>query len=124
MAVLAKWLEDTQTTDGKVGAWSYGDRGLGRGDPSNTQFAVLALARNRRYRCAGESRRVGKGGNYWEGMQSPDGGWGYGGGGGSTGSMTVAGISSLAIVQHVCMTTASTLMARRRVADRKIRIRR
>ncbi|MEM1304816.1 MAG: prenyltransferase/squalene oxidase repeat-containing protein, partial [Planctomycetota bacterium] len=38
------WLEKTQVKEGRnVGAWSYSDTRLGEGDPSNSQFAVLAL---------------------------------------------------------------------------------
>ncbi len=101
VAVLAKWLEDSQNRDGKVGAWSYGDRGLGGGDPSNAQFAVLALREAADMGVPVTPAVWERAKEYWENMQSPDGGWGYGGGGGSTGSMTVAGISSLAIVQHM-----------------------
>ncbi len=101
ITILAKMLEDTQFTQGKVGAWTYGVGSAGAGDPSNSQFAVLALK---------EAADVGvhvspavweRARDYWEGQQSPDGGWGYAGGGGSTGSMTAAGISSLAIVQQM-----------------------
>lgn len=101
VTVLAKWLEDTQMRDGKVGAWSYGNRGLGGGDPSNSQFAVLALREAADMGVPVSLDVWERAREYWEGMQSPDGGWGYGGGGGSTGSMTVAGISSLAIIQQM-----------------------
>ncbi|HET6423237.1 MAG TPA: DUF4159 domain-containing protein [Planctomycetaceae bacterium] len=102
IARLADYLEEIQTKNGNsVGAWSYGDVGLGGGDPSNTQFAVLAL---REATDAGIIVRPvvwERAREYWEALQSPDGGWGYGGHGNSTGSMTVAGISSLAIIQQM-----------------------
>lgn len=101
VAVLAKWLEDTQILDGRTGGWSYGDRGIGGGDPSNSQFAVLALREAADMGVPVSATVWERARDYWEAMQSPDGGWGYGGGGGSTGSMTVAGISSLAIVQQM-----------------------
>lgn len=102
VTILAKWLEDSQVTQGKVGAWTYGDRNsLGGGDPSNTQFAVLALREAVDFGVQVSPVVWERARDYWETIQSPDGGWGYGGGGGSTGSMTAAGISSLAIVQHM-----------------------
>lgn len=98
-----KWLETNQLTRpssarDRKGAWAYSGR-LGKGDNSNTQFALLAL---------NEADRVGVPVNpstwrlaqdYWQQTQKKDGSWGYQPGEGhpSTGSMTCAGISSLVI---------------------------
>lgn len=101
IARLAAWLEDTQTKNGNnLGGWSYGDVGLGGGDPSNAQFAVLGLREAAEAGIPVKPDVWERARAYWEGIQSPDGGWGYGRGN-STGSMTVAGISSLAIIQQM-----------------------
>ena len=80
--------------------WSYGTQKAG-GDNSNAQFAVLAL---HEASIAGvkvdrslwlESHR------HWTSSQNNDGSWGYTAGGRSgTGSMTCAGISSIAITNR------------------------
>ncbi len=101
IAKLADWLEDTQTKNGpSIGGWSYGDVGLGGGDPSNTQFAVLALHAAADAGVPIKPIVWERAREYWESLQNGDGGWGYGRGT-STGSMTVAGISSLAIIQQM-----------------------
>lgn len=105
IAALAQRLEDGQLSRGNVGGWSYRLDSKhpdgGGGDESNSQFAVLGLK---------ESVEAGFGVNrktwerireYWIKEQCPDGGWGYGGGNASKGSMTVAGVSSLSITQQM-----------------------
>lgn len=103
IARLAAWLESAQIKAGDgAGAWGYGTEGSWH-DNSNTQFAILGL------------REASQAGipvdrNVWRRTQEhflktqsgpvdgPAGsGWGYQGRGGSTGSMTVAGIASLTI---------------------------
>lgn len=105
----ARWLEEAQITNEATnpGAWTYSQRGgqsdLG-GDPSNTQFAILGLreaaeAGVQVNRLVWERSR-----GYWERLQNPDGGWGYGKDSPSSGSMTVAGVASLAIIEQMLRT--------------------
>lgn len=94
----AQWLSKSQTTGG---GWNYG-RGTGRPDPSNTQFAVLALGAAQDIGVAVDPIVFQRTVNYWEKGQSDDGGWGYSIGSLSsppTGSMTCAGIGSLVIAK-------------------------
>jgi hypothetical protein len=96
------WLEEAQIKSGQhVGMWDYG-MGRHRGDNSCTQFALLGL------REAAELEppelRIKVDPEVWRRVrehfvrnQSDDGGWGYQGAHGVTGSMTSAGISSLII---------------------------
>ena len=93
----AKWLEDTQITSGEYkGSWSYPSPAGGNGDPSNSQFAVLALYEAERagVKVSDKTWRLAL--QYWQKTQNPDGSWPYRGGPG-TGSMTCAGITSLVI---------------------------
>ncbi len=92
------WLIRTQLP---TGMWSYGlIRGnvRGRGDNSNTQFALLGL-----HEAAKAGIRVPQAvwqnsRRHFTNVQVPDGGWGYRNEPRSYGSMTVAGIASLYIV--------------------------
>ena len=96
----ASWLEHAQTRSGN---WSYNDRG-GGGDNSNTQYAVLGLHAASEAGYAVHEEVWLRARRYWEFAQNGDGGWGYHpGGGGPSGSMTTAGISSLVItgLKHV-----------------------
>ncbi|HUQ72709.1 MAG TPA: DUF4159 domain-containing protein [Planctomycetaceae bacterium] len=102
IALLAKWLEDAQTNSG---GWSYGAGGFG-GDPSNAQFAVLGLREAAEAGVPIDRAAWERAKTYWEGIQSADGGWGYGERANSTGSMTVAGVASLTIVEHMLRTDA------------------
>ncbi|MFQ5730706.1 MAG: DUF4159 domain-containing protein [Planctomycetaceae bacterium] len=107
LAELVERLELGQAKSGRgqEGGWSYYcTKGFAvtRPDRSNSQFAVLAL---RDAVHAGVSvkkstwQRVKK---YWEQGQGGDWGWGYlSRGGRSLGSMTVAGIASLVIVDRM-----------------------
>ncbi len=95
------WLEKEQmtvaeTNESRAGGWGYGS-GRGGGDPSNSQFALLALQ-------AAEERDVPVSGKvysladeYWRSRQTAAGAWGYGAGAPPTGSMTCAGIASVVI---------------------------
>ena len=92
---LTKWQKDSGVN---AGSWSYPS---GPGDNSNTQFALLAL--HEAETVAGIAvppvvwRRAK---TYWEGCQNLNGSFGYSRtfGQEGTGSMTVAGIASLIIV--------------------------
>ncbi|MEM6331128.1 MAG: DUF4159 domain-containing protein [Planctomycetota bacterium] len=91
-----KWLERNQVRNGRrSGAWSYPGPG---GDPSNSQFAVLALYEAQRVgaKVSPETWRLAS--RYWRGIQNANGSWAYAGDA-STGSMTCAGIGALAIIQ-------------------------
>ncbi len=99
----ADWLTKTQL---KNGMWSYGverNRPLGRGDNSNTQFALLGL-----HEAAKADVKVAKstwqrGRQHFINTQLKDGGWTYvfnpaaPEASGSYGSMTAAGVASLFI---------------------------
>jgi hypothetical protein len=96
------WLEEAQIKSGEAaGMWDYGISKL-RGDNSCTQFALLGLReaaelepRELRVKVDPDVwRRVRE---HFGGTQGDDGGWGYQGPGGPSGSMTSAGISSLII---------------------------
>ena len=92
-----KWLQQTQIVRGPFsGAWAYGEDGLG-GDPSNTQFAMLALyaAESVGVEVAEQTWRNALG--YWARTQRQDGSWGYNPEMPATGSMTCAGIASTII---------------------------
>lgn len=100
---LAQRLEAGMIQGGREpGGWDYtcdGRGGLGQPDRSNTQYAILGL-RDAAYAGVPVSRETWrKIRTHWETFQEPDGGWAYRKGTGlaSTGSMTVAGIASLAI---------------------------
>lgn len=106
IALLANWLEDAQSTAGNVGAWTYGQRSFGGGDPSNSQFAVLALREAVEAGVSVDKDVWERAKVYWEGLQKADGGWGYSENSPSSGSMTVAGIASLTIIEHMLRTDA------------------
>lgn len=101
MQSLVTKLERSQIQRGDMrGCWSYFtnaaiiDTG---GDRSNGQFAILGLyeAANAGIHVDRDVWKLAK--QHWENTQNGDGGWGYAGpsGGGSRGSMTVAGIASM-----------------------------
>ena len=89
------WLQRTQIKDPpSKGAWGY--PGMS-GDNSNSQFALLALYEAERAGVPVDGRTWGLARNYWEGVQNPDGSWGYRRGMPGSGSMTCAGIAALVI---------------------------
>jgi hypothetical protein len=111
IATLAQLLEDGQVTIGSIGAWSYGlhnERQTG-GDQSNTQYAILGLREAVEAGVIVNRQTWERARDYWERNQNNDGGWGYatseandpGGKPPSRGSMTVAGVASLAITQQM-----------------------
>jgi len=92
-----KWLENAQIVRGaRQGAWSYSESG-GDGDNSNSQFALLALHEAERVGVSAREQTWRLAKSYWEENQNADGSWGYPTQMGSSGSMTCAGVSSLAI---------------------------
>lgn len=93
----AQWLQGVQITgDVNKGSWAYSDR-HGRGDKSNTQFALLALYEAERAGVDVGERTWRLAMQYWQREQRPDGSWGYFANQSSTGSMTSAGVASLVI---------------------------
>lgn len=91
-------LEETQLKEGPSrGGWSYGRGGpQGAGDGSNTDFAIWGLdaAANAGANVRRETWEAAL--HYWLDRQLPNGGWTYSGGPSATGSMTTAGIASVA----------------------------
>lgn len=97
-----RWLEKNQwrsgnTEGGRPGSWTYYGGVNGDGDPSNSQFALLALA-------AAEERGISVAKSvfedslaYWKDLQNESGGWPYSKGWPATGSITCAGIASTII---------------------------
>lgn len=93
------WLVGAQRPSG---GWSYGrELAGGSSDPSNSQFALLALHEAQRVGVDLPREKwievFGKAKSYWESKQNRDGSFSYTSGNGS-GSMTCAGIASLVIV--------------------------
>jgi hypothetical protein len=94
----AEWLMRVQSDDG---GWSYGETIRLLSDPSNSQFALLALHEAQRVgvpvpedslkKCFDAAR------NYWVTLQNRDGSFNYSSGSPPSGSMTAAGIASLII---------------------------
>ncbi len=98
----AQWLIDAQLANG---GWGYGARDGGTGDPSNSQFALLALHEAQRSGVCSVSvehwsKVFGEAEKYWHRLQNRDGSFPYDSGGNAPGrgSMTCAGIASLVIV--------------------------
>ena len=117
IADLAQRLENGQITNNNTGAWSYGLRNVSQnlGDQSNTQFAILGLREAVEAGATVSRQTWERARDYWERNQSTiDGGWGYAVGGvegdigkpRSSGSMTVAGVASLAIIQQMLQSDA------------------
>ncbi len=96
---LAQKLENGQRKTGEnSGGWGY-TGGMSGSDRSNVQYAILGL-RDAAYYGIPVDRKVWvRTREHWLNSQNADGGWSYNeqSGRGSTGSMTVAGLASLAI---------------------------
>jgi hypothetical protein len=94
------WLEAEQVTEGseaRVGGWGYG-RGRVGGDPSNSQFALLALDAAEQRGVAVKPEAFELASKYWQFRQTSSGGWAYElTTSPPTGSMTSAGIASTVI---------------------------
>lgn len=82
-----------------VGGWPYYNT-TGSGDPSNSQFALLALAAAQESGVEVSPEVFKLAQDYWLGLQHPSGGWSYLRSQNiASGSMTCAGIASLAITR-------------------------
>lgn len=91
------WLQQTQINSGTSnGAWWYGDARTG-GDPSNTQFAMLALYEAERVGVEVQEATWRRALGYWTRQQRSDGSWSYNPEMPPSGSMTCAGIASTII---------------------------
>ncbi len=97
-----EWLVRQQIQTGspeRIGAWSYGQGG-GSGDPSNAQFAILALGAAEERAVDVPQKTFERALDYWYRRQKPDGSWTYSElSGNPTGSMTAAGIASIIIAR-------------------------
>lgn len=93
---LVSWLQQAQVTKGeRAGSWSYRITG-GTGDPSNAQFALLALYEAQRVGVKVQPQVWQLASAYWRRIQNKDGSWSYPSNGPS-GSMTCAGIGALMV---------------------------
>jgi hypothetical protein len=105
MQQLARKLEESQTTEGvNRGSWGYTHskkyHADWTGDRSNAQYAILGLHAAAEAGIPVEKTVWLRARQHWIDSLNRDGGWGYAEQGNlldSTGSMTVAGIASLAI---------------------------
>ena len=104
MVTIVSDLEKGQdSTSGNRGGWHYDLLpGTTSFDHSNTQYAVLGL-REAAFAGIPTSRKSWElTREHWTKTQDPDGGWSYTvGGGGSSGSMSVAGIASLVMADSM-----------------------
>ncbi|MDE0862217.1 MAG: DUF4159 domain-containing protein [Rubripirellula sp.] len=94
-----QWLVKGQKLAGaadRIGSWDYGSR-RGSGDPSNAQFALLALGAAQDRGIAIDAIVFKRAHDYWVNRQQSNGGWAYGSGRRTSGSMTCAGIASVII---------------------------
>jgi hypothetical protein len=93
LKACAEWLIAAQND---TGMWSYGKRD-GRGDNSNTQFALLGLHEANNAGVAVPKEVWERSSVHFQRTQCEDGGWDYQGRGKAYGSMTAAGVASLYI---------------------------
>ena len=105
-----KWLISHQQLGDPVsqrgGSWNYG-RQRGGGDPSNTQFALLALSAATDLGIDVDSGVFQRSLAYWQVRQS-GGGWSYGNSPRLSGSMTCAGIASV-VIANQCLDSTGEL---------------
>lgn len=88
------------------GSWDYG-RQRGSGDPSNSQFALLALSAAAELGIEIDSNVFRRSLEYWQIRQSK-GGWSYGNSPRLSGSMTCAGIAST-VIANQCLNAQGIL---------------
>ena len=112
IARYAKWLAEAQNP--RSGGWSYHPR-IPTDDPSNSQFALLALHEAERVGVTIPAVTWEKAHKYWTERQQRSGAWSYNLSGLPTGSMTCAGIASLVI------TSRHTSLEAARVVDGQVR---
>ncbi len=96
---MVKILVDSQQDNG---GWGYGGILPQSVDPSNSQFALLALWEAQRVGIDIPQETLKKAQVYWSRLQTRSGGWEYFANG-SSGSMTCAGIGSLLITDDALM---------------------
>ncbi|MGI9470014.1 MAG: DUF4159 domain-containing protein [Rubripirellula sp.] len=104
-----EWLVRSQKqvgTPDRIGSWDYGG-GRGSGDPSNAQFALLALGAAQDRGIEIDSEVFRRSYEYWINRQQPQGGWAYGRGRRTSGSMTCAGVASIIIAGNRLGTDAN-----------------
>jgi hypothetical protein len=96
LAAGAAWLIKAQTNQG---IWTYTmtDARSGRGDNSNTQFALLGLHEAAKAGVTVPAEVWNRSRKHYENTQNRDGSWGYVGRQRGYGSMTAAGLASLSI---------------------------
>jgi hypothetical protein len=97
-----QWLIERQITRGpNVGGWSYHAVPRSSADASNSQFALLALHEAAKLGIEVPQQTWQLAAKYWKSVSTNDGGFRYSSsGGGASGSMTCAGISSWIIIQE------------------------
>jgi serine/threonine protein kinase len=98
-----EWLERAQIKQGPdAGSWTYGQaNGAGKGDNSNSQYAVLALHEADRVGVRTRSDVWTRTQKYWTSYANEDGSWGYTrANANGTGSMTCAGVVSLRLASN------------------------
>lgn len=104
LAEAARFLADSQLPNGM---WSYAPGRNNGGDNSNTQFALLGLYEAFRAGAPVPRKVFQLASRHYVKTQAPDGGWGYRGRPRhGYGSMTAAGVASLAICGHRLMSPA------------------
>ena len=81
----------------RIGGWGYGGRSASSGDPSNSQFALLALGAAKDRGVDIDPAVFQRALRYWTERQGRGGGWAYNNQQPPSGSMTCAGIASVLI---------------------------
>ncbi len=95
---LARRLESGQTASG---SWGYAAGEARGGDRSNAQFGVLGLRDAASIGYPVDRQVWERARRHWLNSQIAHGGWDYNGGGDASGSMTCAGIATLAITNRM-----------------------
>jgi hypothetical protein len=108
------WLVEQQIEAGgrfgtNPGAWTY-NKGQGSGDPSNSQFAILALGAAADRGIDVDLESFQRAITYWTERQKGSGGWSYQQRGDPTGSMTCAGIASVIIARGRLTNSSSQIV--------------
>ena len=105
-----QWLIDHQRGGDAVsdrgGSWDYG-RQRGSGDPSNSQFALLALSAATDLGIEVDREVYLRSLKYWQ-VRQRGGGWSYGNSPRISGSMTCAGIASV-VIANQCLSSTGEL---------------
>jgi hypothetical protein len=107
------WLQTRQLRGAEVaedrrGGWGYGDN-RGGGDPSNSQFALLALQAAEERDIAVDPAAYQSAAEYWGRLQLDSGAWTYSPSTPPMGSMTCAGIASVIICRDQLATAGARI---------------